>query len=76
MNKRILNRHQRQVARANERVRLSEPDLRTPEQVTAAGEARCAVANRRADRRPLDSTPSPNRAGPAANGAVNAEVRP
>src|ERR1017187_7537851 len=39
MNKRIEKRHKRQVARARERVRLSEPDLRTPEQVKAAREA-------------------------------------
>ena len=38
MNKRILKRHKRQVSRAKDRVRLSEPDLRTPEQLTAARE--------------------------------------
>ena len=40
MNKRLLKRHKRQVSRAKERVKLSEPDLRTPEQLTAAREAR------------------------------------
>jgi hypothetical protein len=39
MDKRLLKRHKRQVARAKERVRLSEPDLRTPEEVRAAREA-------------------------------------
>jgi hypothetical protein len=39
MNKRLLKRHKRQVARAKERVKLSEPDLRTPEQLRAAREA-------------------------------------
>jgi len=39
MDKRIAKRHKRQVARARERVRLSEPDVRTPEQITAAREA-------------------------------------
>ena len=39
MNKRLLKRHKRQVSRAKERVRLSEPDLRTPEQLRAAREA-------------------------------------
>ena len=76
MNKRLLNRHKRQVSRAKERGKLSEPDLRTPEQLTAAREASRAVAGRRTDRRPHYSTPSSNRAGPAASGAVNAEVGP
>jgi hypothetical protein len=39
MNKRLLKRHKRQVSRAKERTRLSEPDLRTPEQIQAAREA-------------------------------------
>ena len=39
MDKRLAKRHKRQVARAKERVRLSEPDLRTPEQIEAAREA-------------------------------------
>ncbi len=39
MDKRLAKRHQRQVDRAKERVNLSEPDLRTPEQIKAAREA-------------------------------------
>jgi hypothetical protein len=39
MDKRLAKRHKRQVARAKANVRLSEPDLRTPEQVKAAREA-------------------------------------
>ena len=39
MNKRLLKRHKRQVARAKEHVKLSEPDLRTPEQIKAARDA-------------------------------------
>jgi hypothetical protein len=73
MNKRLLKRHKREVSRAKERVRLSEPDLRTPEQLTAAREASRAVAGRRTDPRPHFSTPSLNRGGPAATGAVKAE---
>ena len=38
MTKRILKRHKRQVARAKEHVKLSEPDVRTPEQIEAARE--------------------------------------
>ena len=39
MDKRLAKRHKRQVARAKERVRISEPDVRTPEQIAAAREA-------------------------------------
>ena len=39
MNKRLMKRHKRQVTRARERVRVSEPDIRTPEQLKAAREA-------------------------------------
>jgi hypothetical protein len=47
MNKRLAKRHKRQVLRAKDRVKPSEPDLRTPEQVTAAREAsRPALARR------------------------------
>jgi hypothetical protein len=46
MDKKLLKRHKRQVARAKERVRLSEPDLRTPEQIKAAREASRPTAGR------------------------------
>jgi hypothetical protein len=36
---RLAKRHKRQVSRAKARVKLSEPDLRTPEQIKAAREA-------------------------------------
>ena len=39
MDKRVEKRHKRQVSRAKKKVRLSEPDLRTPEQIEAAREA-------------------------------------
>jgi len=39
MDKRLEKRHKRQVARAREHVKLSEPDVRTPEQIKAAREA-------------------------------------
>jgi hypothetical protein len=38
MDKRLQKRHKRQVARAKEHVKLSEPDLRTPEEIQAARE--------------------------------------
>jgi hypothetical protein len=39
MDKRIEKRHKRQVARAKNKVKLSEPDVRTPEQIEAARQA-------------------------------------
>jgi hypothetical protein len=74
MNKRLEKQHKRQVSRAKARVKLSEPDLRTPEQVAAAREASRAVAGRRTDLRPYYSTPTPNHPGPAATSAVKADA--
>jgi hypothetical protein len=71
MNKRLEKRHKRQVARAREHVKLSEPDLRTPEQVAAAREASQAVASRRAAPRAPYSTPPQNPAESAAISAAN-----
>lgn len=39
MDKRIQKRHKRSVARARAQVHVSEPDVRTHEQITAAREA-------------------------------------
>lgn len=39
MDKRLAKRHKRQVSRERQRVKLSEPDVRTPEQIQAAREA-------------------------------------
>ena len=39
MDKRIAKRHKRQVNRAKEKVVVTEPDLRTHEQIEAAREA-------------------------------------
>lgn len=78
MNKRLEKRHKRQVARSKDRCKRSEPDLRTPDQLTAAREASRAVTGRRTDRRPPYAMPAPNRAGPEpdASGAVRADVGP
>jgi hypothetical protein len=43
VNKRLEKRHKRQVARARERVKVSAPDLRTPEQLRAVREASRAL---------------------------------
>jgi hypothetical protein len=39
MNKRLEKRHKRQVSRARARVKVQEPDVRTPEEIAAAREA-------------------------------------
>ena len=39
MTNKLLKRHKRQVARAKERVKVSEPDVRTAEQLRTAREA-------------------------------------
>lgn len=44
MDKRILKRHKRQVARAKDQAKVSEPDVRTPEEVKAAREASHTVS--------------------------------
>ena len=65
MNKRLVKRHKRQVARARERVKLSEPDVRTPEQLAAAREASRALSSVRNDPRTHYFTLSANHAGRA-----------
>jgi len=46
MDKRLEKRHKREVARAKQKVRLSEPDVRTREQIEAAKEASRANTSR------------------------------
>lgn len=58
MDKRLTKRHKRQVARARERVKLSEPDTRTPDQLRAAREASRSLAGRRTDPHAFYTTPS------------------
>jgi hypothetical protein len=74
MDKRLLKRHKRQVARAKDRVKLSEPDLRTPEQIRAAREASRSVSIQRNDPHAFYSRPSVrNPAAPNAEEAVKAD---
>jgi hypothetical protein len=65
MNKILIKRHKRQVARAKQRVKLSEPDVRTPEQLAAAREASRAMSTVRKNPHTNYFTPSPN---PASKG--------
>ena len=73
MNKRLLKRHKRQVARAKKGAKQSEPDVRTPEQLAAAREASRALTGRQTDTRPLYSTRH-LRGGAPPSGAMNADV--
>jgi hypothetical protein len=47
MDKRLAKRHKRQVSRQRERKPVSEPDVRTPEQIQAAREASRPTGGRR-----------------------------
>jgi len=77
MDKRLMKRHQRQVARAKERVKLSEPDLRTPEQVSAARETSRSVAGQHdVPRAPYAAASVPNQASPAADSTPKADTEP
>jgi hypothetical protein len=58
MDKRLAKRHKRQVSRAKEHVKLSEPDLRTPEQIKAAREASRPAGGHGGDIRVSGSAPS------------------
>lgn len=75
MNKRLLKRHKRQVSRAKERIRLSEPDVRTPEQVRAAREASRASTDRSTGAHPRYSTPPSQSHREAATDAAVQAVR-
>ena len=75
MNKRLLKRHKRQVLRAKERVRVSEPDLRTPEQVRAAKEISRSVAGQHHVPRAPYAAPSPQeQAKPAVESTPKADT--
>ena len=69
MNKRLEKRHKRQVSRARGRVRLSEPDVRTPEQIAVAREASRAVGLLRNDPHANYAAASPSHAVADTDGA-------
>ncbi len=67
MNKRLLKRHKRQVTRAKEGGKTSEPDLRTPEELKAAREASRPTGIRGGGPQPLYNSPTiRSRTGSAA----------
>ena len=75
MDKRLAKRHKRLVARAKEHVKLSEPDVRTPEQITAAREAGRAAAGRSSENQAHYAGPSvQNRGGPSTASSAKGEA--
>jgi hypothetical protein len=58
MDKRLAKRHKRQVARERERVKISEPDVRTPEEIKAAREASRATLGASSDSGVRNSMPA------------------
>ncbi len=61
MDKRLAKRHKRQVERARQHVKLSEPDVRTPEQIEAARAASRADRSRGNDPKIAASGPTVRR---------------
>lgn len=75
MDKRLAKRHKRQVTRARENVKLSEPDLRTPEEIKAAREASRASINQGGAASASSGATSVNRPrGPAVGGAAKTDA--
>jgi len=76
MDKRLLKRHKRQVLRARQQVKVSQPDVRTPEQISAAREVSRSVGGRRdALREPYISPTIRHPASLAADDAAIAEPK-
>jgi hypothetical protein len=69
----LEKRHKRKVARAKARVKVSEPDVRTPEQIKAAREASRPAGVRNG--RPVHNSTLSNRnhAGRTASTAAKAD---
>ena len=75
MNKRLLKRHKRQVLRAKEHAKLSEPDVRTPEEIKAAREASRPAGGRHSGNADTYAGPSrPTHAGAAAHSPAKADA--
>jgi len=74
MNKRLAKRHKRQVARAKERVKVSEPDVRSPEQHAAAREASRSISSVHSAPRAHYSAPPSNLAGTSADSPAKVET--
>jgi len=67
VDKRLAKRHKRRVARSREKVRLSEPDVRTPDQIEAARLASRPDLRRDKNPWPTLGSDSGTRKGPDAS---------
>lgn len=73
MSKHLLKRHKRQVARAKLRIQVSEPDVRTQEEIKAAREASRPADG--SDRRPMQHPGQTRNHGPStARGAAKTDT--
>jgi hypothetical protein len=73
MNKRLLKRHARQVLPAKEHIRVSVPDLRTPEQLREAREASRPFASWRNNPQARYFTPSVRKNAAHSNAKADAQ---
>ena len=74
MDKRLAKRHKRQVARAKEKVKVSEPDVRTHEQIEAAREASRANMGLNSDGSIRATPPVRSRKTPGTGSAAKTAV--
>jgi hypothetical protein len=75
MDKRLAKRHKREVSRKKQHVKLSEPDVRTPEQIKAAREASRATMARGTDAGVRNTAlSSGNRQAPGTGSAAKTDV--
>ena len=74
MDKRLAKRHKRQVSRAKERVAVSEPDLRTPEEIKADREASRPVGRTNVSNGPGLAPSLRGKRPTAAGGAAKTDV--
>ena len=73
MDKRLAKKHKRQVSRQKTRVSVSQPDVRTPEQVRVAREASRPDGTRRNEQNVVHARHRGDSAAVAANPAAKGE---
>lgn len=70
MDKRLAKRHKRQVARKREQIKVSEPDVRTPEQIQADRDASRATVDHVSTNTALGANPGSRSNRPPASGSA------
>jgi len=75
MDKRLAKRHKRQVSRAKKRLNVSQPDVRTPEELKAARDASRPAGTQRKGGVGNNAMPANRNQGrPVADTAVKGEA--